>query len=68
MADPESSQMIIKVQWHMHFACWITKATDTHTEYVTLVFNCNSGFMNVPQIYVTYTVSHKHISKISLFH
>ena len=22
--------------WHMHFACWITKATDAHSEYVIL--------------------------------
>jgi len=22
--------------WHMHFACWITDATDTHSEYVIL--------------------------------
>jgi hypothetical protein len=22
---------------HMHFACWITKATDTHSEYVILI-------------------------------
>jgi len=36
MADPESSQLTIKEQWHVHFACWITKATAKHTEYVTL--------------------------------
>ena len=23
--------------WRMHFTCWITQATNTHTEYVTLV-------------------------------
>jgi hypothetical protein len=23
--------------WHMHFACWITKATDTHSEYVIII-------------------------------
>jgi len=22
---------------HMRFACWVTKATDTHSEYVTLI-------------------------------
>ena len=22
--------------WHMHFACWITNVTDTHSQYVTL--------------------------------
>jgi len=23
--------------WHMCFVCWITKATYTHSEYVTLI-------------------------------
>jgi hypothetical protein len=23
--------------WRMRFACWITKATDTHSEYVVLI-------------------------------
>jgi hypothetical protein len=23
--------------WRMRFACWVTKATDTHSEYETLV-------------------------------
>jgi hypothetical protein len=23
--------------WRKRFACWITKATDTHSEYVTLI-------------------------------
>jgi hypothetical protein len=44
----------------MHFACWIAKATNTHSlslslslslrtsEYVRLLFNCNSGFANAP--------------------
>jgi len=26
------------IVWHMRFACWITKAADTHPEYVILVF------------------------------
>jgi hypothetical protein len=26
-----------KIVWHMHTACWITKATDTHSEYVILI-------------------------------
>jgi hypothetical protein len=25
------------ITWHMHFACWITKATDKHSEYVILI-------------------------------
>ena len=23
--------------WHMHIACWLTKATDTHSEYAILI-------------------------------
>jgi len=23
--------------WHMHFACWVTDATNTHSEYIILV-------------------------------
>jgi hypothetical protein len=23
--------------WNMHFACWLTKATDTHSEYVIFI-------------------------------
>jgi hypothetical protein len=41
--------------WHMPFACWITKATDTHSEYVNtdlLHFCGNNGFVNAPQCYV----------------
>ena len=36
----------------MRFARWITKATETHAEYVILVFHCNSGWKNAPQCYV----------------
>ena len=25
------------VIWHMHIACWLTKATDTHSEYVIII-------------------------------
>jgi hypothetical protein len=27
----------------MHLACWITQATDKHSEYVTLLFHGNIG-------------------------
>jgi len=30
----------------MRSACWITKATDTHSEYVTLLFLCSGGYAN----------------------
>jgi hypothetical protein len=35
----------------MRFACWITKATDTQSEYETiklLLFQGNSGYANAP--------------------
>jgi len=27
----------IRVMWRMRFACCVTKVTDTHSEYVTLI-------------------------------
>jgi hypothetical protein len=33
MVEPDRPQMTIR---YMRFACWITKATDTHSEYVIL--------------------------------
>jgi hypothetical protein len=32
--EPDRSQMTI---WRMRNACWIPKATNTHSEYVTLI-------------------------------
>jgi hypothetical protein len=34
IVEPNTSQMTI---WSTRFACWIPKATNTHSEYVTLV-------------------------------
>jgi hypothetical protein len=39
----------------MRFACWITKATDIHTEWVTLRFHCNC-YANAPLCYVIRTL------------
>jgi len=25
------------IMWYMRFACWITKITDTHSEYVIII-------------------------------
>jgi len=39
----------------MRVACWITKITDTHSEYVIgllLLFHGNNGYANAPQYYV----------------
>jgi hypothetical protein len=40
----------------MRIACRIPKATYTHSEYVILLFHCNSGCTNEPQCYVTRTL------------
>jgi len=34
--------------WRMRIACWIPKATNTHSEY-SLLSLCNNGCMNAPQ-------------------
>jgi len=35
----------------MSIACWITKATDTQSEYVILTaFPANNGYANAPQL------------------
>jgi hypothetical protein len=36
----------------MRVACWITKATDTHSEYVILIAFHGDCFANAPQCYV----------------
>ena len=37
--------------WRMRIACWITKATDTHSEHViiTVAFTTAKTGMNTPQ-------------------
>jgi len=40
----------------MLIACWIPKATDTHSQYVILLlFHCKNGCPNAPQCYVLRT-------------
>jgi len=34
MVEADRPQMAI---WRMRIACWITKATDTHSEYVIMI-------------------------------
>jgi len=49
MVVPDRPQMTIKYG-HVCFACWMTKATDTHSEYVILItFHGSSGYANAPQ-------------------
>jgi hypothetical protein len=49
-AEPAITQRTI---WRVRIACWIPKATDTHSEYVILIdFHCNNGCTNETQCYV----------------
>jgi len=54
--EPDRPQMTI---WRMRLASWVTKTTDTHSEYVirTLIFHCNNGCTNAPQFDVIRTLS-----------
>jgi len=40
IVEPERPQ---RTTWHMRIAGWIPKATNTHSEYVILLFYSNSG-------------------------
>jgi hypothetical protein len=40
----------------IRIACWIPKATDTHSEYVTLLLHRNSGSADAPRCYVIRTL------------
>jgi hypothetical protein len=45
------------ILWRMRFACWMTKATDTHSEYVILIaLPRQNGYANVPHYYITRTL------------
>jgi hypothetical protein len=54
----------VNITRRMRLACWLTKATDTHSEYVILLFYDNNGYANAPQCYVMRTLrilSHLHM-------
>jgi len=44
IVEPEGPQVTI---WRMRIACWITKVTYTHSEYVILLLHNNIGYANV---------------------
>jgi len=55
MSQPDRQEMTIL---HMRFTCWKDKATDTNSEYVTLLFfQHDNGHMKVPQYYVYIYIS-----------
>ena len=47
--------------WRMHIARWISKATNTHSGCVILLFHCNNC-MNAPQCYGIHTVCYQSCS------
>ena len=53
MVQPGRPQMTV---WRMHIACWIPKATNTHSEYVILIaFPLQQWLHERTSIYVTRT-------------
>jgi len=49
IVERSRAQMAI---WRMRVACWITKATNTHSEYVRhCFFQVKSGYARAPQWY-----------------
>jgi hypothetical protein len=54
--QPDRPQITIR---RMLILCYIPKATNTHSKYVTLIaFHCNSGCTKAPQFYASmYTLS-----------
>ena len=54
IVEPGRPQITI---WRMRIACWITKATNTHPEYVILIaFHRNNGCRNAPKCYFIRTL------------
>ena len=53
MVEADRPQMTI---WRVRIACWITKVTETHSEYVIQLSHCDNGYANVPQCYVIRTL------------
>ena len=54
IVEPDRPQVITR---SMCTACWIPKATNTHSEYVKLLFHCNNDCTNAPKCYVIITLS-----------
>ena len=54
IVERDRSQMKI---WRTRIACWITKATNTHSQYIILmIFHYNNVCKNAPQHYVIRTL------------
>jgi hypothetical protein len=70
MVEPDNPQMTLRC---MRFACWITEATDTHSEYVIqfIVIQDNNGFENTSSCYVYTYISclllYNHMEYVNIF-
>ena len=70
MMQPDRPPMTIRrmrIACWMGIACWIPKATDTHSEYVTLISHCNNGCTNAPQCYIILRVHSLYSCHYSIF-
>jgi len=66
--EPGSPQMTI---WHVRIACWITKTTNAHSQYVILiVFPLQQWlYERTSVLHYSYTVSLvEHVPEICMFH
>jgi len=46
--EPGTPQITIR---HVHIACSLPRATNTHSKYCLLLIHCNNGYVNAPQCY-----------------
>ena len=55
MVEPDRTHD--NILWRMFFACWITKATHTNSQYQILLSGGTTGYANAPDYYVISTLS-----------
>ena len=56
------------ITWLMSFACWITKATDTHSEYVILIAFARSKWLRENSSMLPYTCTPFLVKCLSRWH
>ena len=62
--EPGRLQMTV---WRMRISCWMTKATDTHPEYVAFIAVRTTVVMRTVYTYIAYLVS-LHIHPFTKYH
>jgi hypothetical protein len=53
--------------WRMLIACWMAKATETHSEYVILIFHGKNGYSNALAITYIHTFPGLFLSIVPAF-